>query len=68
MMSKKMKIEISKKEAPYAPEKQLGEYTVKRWTFRQKQEAIMRASTLLDEKKGFVEMNLVDFQLEQIIV
>ena len=68
MMPKELKIKIGKKEAPYAPSEQLGEYTARRWTFREKQEAIMRASKVLDQQKGLVEMNLVDFQLEQIMV
>lgn len=67
MMSRELKVVITKKEAPYAPSEQLGEYTVRRWTFRQKQEAISRASTILDETKGLVEMHLVDYQIEQIL-
>lgn len=66
-MSRELKIKITKKEAPYAPKEQLGEYTVRRWTFRQKQEAIVRSTTILDEIKGLGEMNLIDFQMEQII-
>jgi len=66
-MSRELKIEITKKEAPYAPSEQLGEYTIKRWTFRQKQEAIVKSTTILDEKRGLGEMDLIDFQIEQII-
>lgn len=67
-MSKNLKIKIGKKEAPYAPSEQLGEYTARRWTFREKQEAMMRASKILDADKGLVEMNLINFQMEQIVV
>ncbi len=68
MTSRELTVEITEKEAPYAPSEQLGEYTVRRWTFREKQESIGRASKILDEVKGLVEMSLVDFQMEQIMV
>ena len=68
MTSREETVEITEKEAPYAPSEQLGEYTVRRWTFREKQDAISRASKILDETKGLIEMSLVDFQMEQIMV
>lgn len=54
--------------APYAPEEELGTYKIKRWTWREKQEAMMRSSTILDETKGLLQMDLIDFQVEQILV
>ena len=68
MTSREEKLEITAKEAPYAPSEHLGEYTVRRWTFREKQDAISRASNILDETKGLLEMSLVDFQMEQVVV
>lgn len=67
MSSRDLKFEITKKEAPYAPEEELGIYKARRWSFREKQDATMRASKILDADKGLVEMNVIDFQMEQII-
>jgi len=67
MSSRELKFEITKKEAPYAPSEQLGEYTVKRWTFRQKQEVILKSTIILDEVKGLGELKVVDYQIEQIL-
>jgi hypothetical protein len=68
MLSRELEIEITEKEAPYAPEEELGIYKVRRWTFREKQDATMRASKILDADKGMVEMNIIDFQMEQIMI
>jgi len=59
--------EITKENAPYAPEEELGVYKAKRWTWREKQKAVMSASKILDDKKGLIELDLVDFQAEQIL-
>lgn len=67
MSSRELEVEITEKEAPYAPEEQWGVYKATRWTFREKQEATMRASKILDKDKGLVEMDLIDFQVEQMI-
>lgn len=68
MSSRELKFEITEKEAPYAPKEELGIYKARRWSFREKQDATMRASKILDADKGLVEMNVIDFQMEQIIV
>lgn len=60
-------MEIIKETAPYAPEEELGVYTATRWTWRQKQEAMMKASKVLDQTRGLVEVDLIDFQVEQIL-
>lgn len=67
MSSRELEIEITEKEAPYAPKEELGIYKIRRWTFREKQDATMRASKILDADKGLVEMNVIDFQMEQML-
>ena len=67
MSAREIEVEITKKTAPYAPKEELGVYKIKRWTWREKQEAIMRASTTLDEEKGLIEMNVIDFEVEQVL-
>lgn len=67
MSSRELEIEITEKEAPHAPKEQLGVYKAHRWSFREKQDATMRASKILDADKGLVEMNIIDFQMEQIV-
>jgi len=62
-----MQINIDEKLAPYAPKEELGVWKAKRWTFREKQDAVMRASKILDAEKGLAEMQVTDYQLEQII-
>jgi len=60
-------VEITKETAPYAPEEEIGVYKATRWTFRDKQEAVMGASEVLDADKGLIEMNVIDFQVLQIL-
>lgn len=67
MSSKEVEVEITKEIAPFAPEEELGVYKVSRWTFRQKQTAVMKASTVLDADKGLIEMDLIEFQVQQIL-
>jgi len=67
MSSRELEVEITREIAPYAPEEELGVYKVSRWTWRQKQEAMMKASKVLDQTRGLVEMDLIDFQVEQIL-
>ncbi len=75
MSSREIEVEITKKPkskedknfAPYAPKEELGIYKATRWTWREKQEAVMKASTTLDADKGLIEMNLIDFQAEQML-
>ena len=66
-ITKKPKSKEDKYFAPYAPEEQLGIYKATRWTFRKKQEAVMKASEPLDTEKGLIEMDLIDFQVYQIL-
>lgn len=61
-------MEITKEIAPYAPKEELGVYKATRWTWRQKQEAVIKASKILDEEKGLMEMNLIDFQVQQMLI
>jgi len=67
MSSREIEVEITREIAPYAPERELGIYKTSRWTFRAKQEAMMKASKPLDERRGLVQVDLVDFQMEQIL-
>ncbi len=68
MSSREFEVEITKEIAPYAPKEELGVYKATRWTWRQKQEAVIKASKILDEEKGLMEMNLVDFQVQQMLI
>jgi hypothetical protein len=67
MSSREEEVEITKKIAPYAPEEELGIYKATRWTWRRKQEAVMKAGKILDEEKGLMEMDLIDFQVQQML-
>jgi len=67
MSSRELEVEITKETAPYAPEEEIGVYKATRWTFRDKQEAVMGASEVLDADKGLIEMNVIDFQVLQIL-
>ena len=61
-------MDITKEIAPYAPKEELGVYKATRWTWRQKQEAVMKAGKILDQEKGLMEMDLIDFQVQQMLV
>lgn len=59
-------VEITREEAPFAPEEQLGTYELKRWTWYEKQAAVTRASEIIDEKKGLVRLRVEDYFAEML--
>jgi len=59
---------ITKDLAPFAPEEQLGEYKLKRWTWYEKQGVITRSSEIVDEKRGIVRMKIEDYYAEMLFV
>lgn len=67
MLEREITLEITRKEAPFAPEEEIGTYVVQRWTWRQKQQAIISASTLLDDKTGLASIDIVGYEIYQML-
>jgi len=59
---------ITRDMAPFAPEEQLGEYKLKRWTWYEKQGVISRSSEIIDDKRGIVRMKIEDYYAEMLFV
>ncbi|GAH72033.1 unnamed protein product [marine sediment metagenome] len=59
---------ITKEDAPFAPEEQLGEYTLRRWSWYEKQAVVSRSSEIIDEKRGIIKMLIEDYYAEMLHV
>ena len=59
---------IDRDKAPFAPENQLGEYKLKRWSWYEKQGVISRSSEIIDDKRGIVRMQIQDYYAEMLFV
>ncbi len=61
-------VNITKENSPYAPEEQLGEYKLRRWSWYEKQGVVARASEIIDPDKGIVRMAVQDYYAEMLFV
>jgi hypothetical protein len=61
-------VEITEMVAPFAPIEQLGVYHIRRWTWYEKQSAIVRATQILDEKTGLVYMPIEDYYAQMMVM
>jgi len=52
---------ITKEDAPFAPEEQLGEYILRRWNWYEKQAVVSRSSEIIDEQRGIIKMLIEDY-------
>ena len=68
MLEKEKTVTITAKEAPYAPEEQLGEYTVRRWSWYEKQVCMTRATTIIDASKGLTNTPMPLFNTHMLIM
>lgn len=59
-------IVVEKKDAPHAPENQLGTYHLKRWSWYGKQSAIGKATVITDMKRGIGSLKTEDFYAEAL--
>ena len=59
---------ITKDDAPFAPEEQLGEYNLRRWSWYEKQAVVSRSSEIIDEKRGIIKMLIEDYYAEMLHV
>lgn len=60
-------VEIKREDAPYAPKNQLGTYHIRRWTWYEKQKAVVRATNIIDERKGLVQMPVENYYAEMML-
>lgn len=67
MLEREITLTVTREQAPYAPEEEIGTYVIRRWSWRQKQAAILGASTLLDEKSGMASVDVVGYEINQMI-
>ena len=61
-------LDITKEMAPFAPEEQLGEYKLKRWSWYEKQGVVARSSEIVDPERGIVRMKIQDYYAEMLFV
>lgn len=58
---------ITKEEAPFAPEEQLGEYTLRRLSWYEKQRAVARSQEIIDATRGITRMSVEDYFAEMLL-
>lgn len=66
MLEREITLTVTKKQAPFAPKEEIGTYVIRRWSWRQKQAAILGASTLLDET-NMASVDVVSYEINQMI-
>lgn len=67
MLEREITLEITEKEAPFAPDDELGTYVIRRWSWRQKQKAVLDATRVLDEKTGLGMLEVLDYEVYQML-
>lgn len=67
MLEREITLEITEKEAPFAPADELGTYVIRRWSWREKQKAILDATKVLDEKTGLGMLEVLDYEIYQML-
>jgi len=67
MFEKERTIEITREEAPYAPDDEIGEYKLKRWTWFQKQQAMEKAATVIDAEKQLAELSMPKYNIQMFL-
>ncbi|MBU0846921.1 hypothetical protein KKH23_06985 [Patescibacteria group bacterium] len=66
MLEVEREIEITRELAPRAPEEQLGVYHLHRWTWYEKQDAVERASVIIDATRGLAQIKTSNFYAEML--
>ena len=54
-------VTITKDEAPWAPKEELGEYKIKRWSWFDKQKALIESAIVIDAKKGEAFLDIAEY-------
>jgi len=67
MLEREITLTVARKQAPFAPDEEIGTYIIRRWSWRQKQAAILGASTLLDDASGMASIDVVSYEVNQMI-
>ena len=60
-------IEVTREEAPYAPDDEIGEYKLKRWTWFQKQQAMEKAANVIDAEKQVAELSMSKYNIQMFL-
>jgi len=63
-----IKIEATRQQFPHAPKEQLGKWTIRRWTWYEKQTAFDSASEVIDAKKGLLKTTPANIYLQMLLV
>lgn len=53
--------------APFAPEDQLGNYVIRRWTWKEKQQAMIDSSEIYDRDRGLAKVDLVAYEIAMML-
>jgi hypothetical protein len=61
-MKHEVKVVITKEDAPYASKEWHGEYTIRRWLWREKQRASSQSTNLLDKETAIQAWDVVEYE------
>ena len=61
-MESEVKVVITEEDAPYASPEWIGEYTIRRWLWREKQIASSQSTNLLDRKSAISQFDVVKYE------
>lgn len=64
---KEKKLVITKEAAPWAPEEELGEYTLTRWTWYNREKALAESMEWIDETKGKSRVLMEEFYARMVL-
>jgi len=67
MFESEVKVTVTEKDAPYAPKEQLGDYVLRRWTWKEKQQASFKSTTVTDAKKNLYETDIVEYEMMELL-
>lgn len=66
MLEREVTLTVTKEQAPWAPDEEIGTYVIRRWSWREKQKAILGASMII-EGEPLAEINIVDYEVNQMV-
>lgn len=64
---KTRKITITKKTAPWAPKEELGEYTLNRWSWYNREKALAESMMIIDEDRGISRVIMEEFYARMVL-
>jgi len=67
IFEKEKKITIKKDAAPWAPKEELGEYTLTRWSWYNREKALAESMDVIDEDRGISRVIMEEFYARMVL-